>query len=155
MGLVGGSAVYVSGNDGSGYLTATYATDFKGAPDCGHAADFFRNVVLNLEKLYPHEELVIQGSGVVVAADPGNEWVIYFANGGSAEIDLTDVIGSLLIRWYDPLNGKIVNIQSIMGGGTINFNCPDPGRDWVLHITNSNNNILPPPPSERKVINVQ
>jgi hypothetical protein len=158
LGLVGGTALYVGGNEGSGYLTASYANDFKAAADCGRAANFFRNEIIGFDKLYPHNELVLRGLEVVVAADLEKEYVMYFPNGGSAEIDLTNVSGSLLARWFDPLAGKFINIQSIIGGARVNFNCPDADRDWVLHLissTDSENNILPPPSKGNRLINNQ
>ncbi len=134
VGLVGGTAIYVSGNENGGYLTDTYATDFEAAPDLGHRTNFFENTIFNLGSLSPHPELVTSGSNVVLVAVLDREYVVYDFNGGSIGIDLTHATGTLDVQWFNPRSGQFSGQTTTQGGGIRNFNAPFTG-DAVLHIT--------------------
>jgi hypothetical protein len=147
IGLVGGSALYVSGSDNGGYLTDTYASDFKAAPYGGYAANFFRNKIGDFGKLEPHDELVISGNSVVLSAIPGNEYVAYLPFGGNVIIDLSHATGDLDYEWYNPRQGTYSNQEIIQGGSNKDFIAPS-SDDWVLYIKDSQSgsdpDIVPP-----------
>lgn len=155
MGLTGGSAVYVTGNNNGGYLDADYADDFKAAPDCGHAAEFFRERVSNPGALMPQPELVVSGNGIVLAAAAGQEYVAYYPAGGTAELDLTHVEGDLSLSWYDPLTGEYRSQETLAGGAVTPIPAPD-GSDWVLHLIKApgggTDPATPPAPTRLRII---
>lgn len=132
MGLVGGTGLYISGNDNGGYLTDTYAADFKAAPEVGHAAKFFRNDLNNFGALAPHDELVISGN-MVLAAVPGIEYVGYMSAGGSVSIALANTEIAYKARWYNPRTAEFQTIGIIPGGSNVDFTSPTTD-DWVLHL---------------------
>jgi len=136
VGLVGGTALYISGNDNGGYLTDTYATDFKAAPQVGYASQFFSNNISDLGQLSPHDELLVSGDGVL-SAQPGYEYVAYLSSGNSTiTVDLSNTVGTLNARWYNPRTGFFQNIGNVIGGGIQTFTTPD-NQDWVLHLLSS------------------
>jgi hypothetical protein len=134
MGLTGGTGLMISGNEFSGYLGATYASDLKAAPDVGHAVRFLTTRVGDLRRLAPHDELVQSGSSVSLAADPGREYVAYLPTGGRVDIDLKSAPGSFLVHRFDPLKGEISTPEMITGGRIVTIDVPS-GRETVLHIT--------------------
>jgi hypothetical protein len=154
MGLVGGSGAYVSGNENGGYLTDTYASDFKAAPDVGYMTKFIRNEVQDFGRLSPHDELITAGSGIL-SAQPGHEYVAYLKSGGSVSLDLRDASGkSLNARWYNPRTGQLQSLGSISGGSTHSFNAPD-SQDWVLHVVSGDvapvDNVAPASPGQLNI----
>lgn len=134
IGLSGGTAVYVSGNENGGYLTENYSIDFKAAPECGYAARFFRTHVCNFGKLYPHDELVTFSKRAILSANPGVEYVAYLPFGGPIAINISDASGMLNYRWYNPKRGTYHSEWSVVARSIQTFNPPD-SDDWVLHIT--------------------
>lgn len=140
VGLVGGTGVYVSGNNNDGYLDEYYYLDFIAAPQVGHAALFFRNAVRNFGLLTPHDELVVSGNSVTLSAFPGEEYVAYLAEGGSVSINIE--AGMYESFWYDPKNGSFVADKIFDGGTDVSFTSPGSG-DWTLHIVA--NTITPTP----------
>ena len=133
IGLVGGGALIVSGSHNEEGLGSDYASDFEAAPTCGYAAEFFREEIVDLGKLSPHDELVLSGTAVL-SADPGNEYVAHLRGGGSVSIDLTNASGTFVAQFYNPRDGTFENPNEVTGGSTQVFSAPD-SKDWVLHLT--------------------
>jgi hypothetical protein len=146
IGLVGGSAVYVSGNNNGGYLGADYASDFQAAPDCGYAARFFRNEINALESLEPHDELVSAGDAVL-SAHLHHEYVAYLWRGGAVTLNFQHTAGLFDVRWYNPRSGQFTAAPGINGGAKREFLAPN-HNDWVLHVQKSapEMKLLPPSP---------
>ena len=144
IGLVGGSAVYVSGNSNSGYLDSDYATDLESAPHFGYAALFFRTEIKDFGNLSPHDELVETGNAVL-SAQPGLEYVAYLPSGGSVRLNLSHASGTLTASWTNPRNGQVTVISSVKGGGGHTFVAPS-SNDWVLHVVSENVDTQPPSP---------
>jgi hypothetical protein len=134
MGLTGGTAVMVSGNEFVGYLGSSYASDFKAAPDVGHAVRFLTTKVSSLRRLVPSDELVRSGKSVSMAADQGREYVAYLPSGGKVEIDLRSASGPFKVTRIDPLTGRDSYADSITAGRVVSFDIPS-GEETVLHIT--------------------
>jgi hypothetical protein len=140
VGLVGGTGVYVGGNNNDGYFDEVYYNDFIAAPQVGHAVLFFRNALLNFGNLSPHDELVTSGSSVILSADPGKEYVAYLAQGGSVSINISP--GTYISTWYDPRNGSFTEEVVIEGGSILSFTPPGTS-DWVLHLVKT---VITPTP---------
>src|SRR3990172_7754199 len=87
VGLVGGSALYVGGNENQGYLAQDYAQDFEAAPDLGIRSDFFLERIADFNGLEPQDEVLVSGDQAILSASVGREYVVYDANGGKIEID--------------------------------------------------------------------
>lgn len=138
VGLVGGTSAVFSARDpedGNAYLHENYATLFTAAPDIGVRTRFFRETVNNLEGLSPAQALLASGSGVMVAADPGSEYVVYAtaAHSPSFELNLLAASGPLTANWINVLTGDATTIPGVNGGAVVSFTPPD-ANDWVLHL---------------------
>jgi hypothetical protein len=135
IGLVGGSALYVGGNENGGYFSETYASDFEAAPDVGIRNQFFDNHIMDFGSLVPHEELIVTGKEVVLAANPGSEYVAYVADGGSLELNLSNANMPLCFEWFNPRTGETAESGSINPFEKNPFTISSNG-DWVLHVYN-------------------
>jgi len=139
MGLTGGTGVYISGSNNSGYLDSGYASDLESAADIGHASRFFHQQVFGFQRLQPADHLVVSGSAAVnaLAADPGREYVAYLDSGGSFALDLGQANGSLEGRWYNPLTGASSSIATLQNPSSNQVFSTPSGGDWVLHLWRS------------------
>jgi hypothetical protein len=57
-------------------------------------------------------------------ANPEREFLVYFPEGDTAEIDLTRVNGTLRAEWMHPVEGTIVPGGTVTGGKKIRFDAP-------------------------------
>jgi len=137
MGLVGGTGVYISGNENGGYLTETYQTDFTVAPQVGIASRFFKNNITNFGLLNPHDELIVSGNAILSAL-PGEEYVAYLPEGGDVQINLVAGAGTYETSWLNPRNGDLTSLD-LVSDGVRTFSAED-ANDWVLHIKKSDAN---------------
>ena len=133
VGLVGGTGIYLGGNENSGYLGETYATDLEAAPDLGHRTKFFCQHIRNLSQLVPHDELITSGANVILSADPGQEYVAYSRTGGSIGINLSTTAGVFNVAWYNPLTGQLLGQTTTTGGDNRTLVAPFTG-EAVLHL---------------------
>jgi hypothetical protein len=63
----------------------------------------------------------------------GEVFAIYFPQGGSEMVNLSDTPGNLNVSWFDPRTGDIITAASIEGNGVRTFTAPD-NNDWVLQL---------------------
>lgn len=73
---------------------------------------------------------------VFVAADPSREYLLYFAQGGDALLDLLEAIGKIEATWINPRTGEAMAPIPLKGGAYQLFTAPDE-HDWVLYIKRS------------------
>lgn len=90
--------------------------------------DFFNN--LPFWRMQPYDG--IKGDAVAIV-EIGKVYVIYMPKGGNVAVDLVQVKGDFMARWFNPKNGEWTDIGVISGGTTQEFNAPDE-YDWVLYI---------------------
>jgi hypothetical protein len=133
IGLVGGSAVYIGGNENDGYLNENYATDLEAASDLGFRNQFFRKKIIDFGSLTPSDNLLMTGQGVILAANKGREYVVYDYDGGSFSINFKDANEPLNVRWFNPRTGELIKGEMIHGGESHSFLTPTKD-DWVLHV---------------------
>lgn len=67
-------------------------------------------------------------------------YVVYLKNGGSTNLNLSNVNGTFQVKWYDPRNGGILqngSVTTVTGGGNPNLgNAPNnPTSDWVILVS--------------------
>lgn len=65
---------------------------------------------------------------------PGEQYAIYFTDGGSVEVDLSEVSGSLSVRWLDAANSAWQKGQVIKGGKPVELTAPGDGH-WMVILT--------------------
>lgn len=62
-----------------------------------------------------------------MAATPGRQYALYFPNGGSVELDLSDAQGDFNLRWVDVLKAEWAEQSTIAGGGLVELTPPGDG----------------------------
>ncbi|MFV0593448.1 MAG: DUF5060 domain-containing protein [Draconibacterium sp.] len=130
-GLTGAQALFPDFNQG----VIQFDMVQQGAQQIGFASHFFKTELrFDLLNLLPHDEMLRSGDNVILAANPGNEYVVYDEDGGSFSIDLSNAHQTFTAEWYNPLNGEITPIGRIKSGTVRSFDTPTTGFDWVLHI---------------------
>ncbi len=88
-------------------------------------------VRVNLNKMIPHSEL---SSTTYCLADIGQEYLIYFPDGGEAKINLQNSEGKYKATWFIPLTNKTISApKQISGGAVIRMESPT-SLDAVLHL---------------------
>lgn len=86
---------------------------------------------INLVKSIPHPEL---SSTTYCLADPGNEYLVYFPEGGEAKIDLRGQEGNYSVEWFIPLTERIViGPKPVKGGDYLEIE-PPTILDAVLYL---------------------
>jgi hypothetical protein len=86
---------------------------------------------LDLGHTVPHPEL---SSTRYCLADPGNEYLMYFPEGGEAGIDLRDVSGIYSVEWFIPLtNRTVIGPKQVSGGEYLRIE-PPTILDAVLYL---------------------
>jgi len=68
-----------------------------------------------------------------LAAKPGTAYALYFTNGGSVELDLTQETGAFQGKWINICTGEWADDFGIMGGTAVNITAPTSGG-WVAVI---------------------
>ncbi len=108
---------------------------------CRHALDFFRDHVA-FWKTEPADELVgadPKDNTRYCLADKGNAYLVYLAEGGTTDVDLSDAKGSLTVKWYNPrIGGALLDgtIKTVQAGKKVSIGkAPtESGEDWVVLI---------------------
>jgi hypothetical protein len=136
MGLTGGTALMVSGNENLGYLGRNYEADLRAAPDVGRAVHFFRSQVQRFAWLAPHDEMATASTEVMLSADPEYEYVAYLPRGGTVTIHLSGAGKQFRTTWFDPLTGETRDAGVVSGGRSADFNA-NGDREMVLHLLES------------------
>ncbi len=64
------------------------------------------------------------------AATPGEQYAVYFTDGGAVQLDLRDTEGEFRLRWLNILESAWAGESVVDGGEYIDLNAPDEGQ-WV------------------------
>ncbi len=112
-------------NTGDWYDQPEYA-------DVKHMVDFFTNKGIEYWKMASHNELVSTGSRTYALAEPGRQYVIYAAQGGTFSLNLA--VGTYEARLYDPQTGGDARIGTIISSiRPWTYTAPN-GDDWVVYL---------------------
>jgi hypothetical protein len=84
----------------------------------------------NLAALQPHDEVASSG---YCLANPGEEYVAFLPDGGKMTLNLTDATGALAAEWTHPVEGRVIDAGTALGGSQRSFEAPDKGN-WVLRL---------------------
>lgn len=107
---------------------------------CRTALNFFRENKVPFWQMKNADGLVGNGEGgnsKYCFAKSGDIYLVYLPRGGTSDLDLNDVAGDFVIKWFDPRGGgKLVDgsVQSVTGGGKVALGLPpsDPDEDWLI-----------------------
>ncbi len=72
------------------------------------------------------------------AADPGNQYAIYFPDGGSVELDLRKHPGRYALRWIDIATGEWAGTKEVAGGTVATIAAPKKGH-WLAVLVRQGN----------------
>lgn len=109
---------------------------------CGIALEFFRQHKIPFWEMRNADELVgnTQRSNTRYCfAKPGELYLVYLPEGGTAELDLSGVRGAFQVLWFNPrLGGPLRRgtVRQVVGGGKVSLGQPpnDPDQDWLVVI---------------------
>jgi hypothetical protein len=104
-----------------------------------YALDFLRSERIPFWDMSNADLLVgnaINDNSRYCLAKAGELYLVYLPTGGSAELDLTGVSGTLSVSWFDPRNGgalKRGSVASVTGGRPVVLGMPpdNPTEDWL------------------------
>lgn len=70
-------------------------------------------------------------------ARPGDLYLVYLPQGGTADLDLTGVRGRFTVRWFNPRAGGALvagPVRAVNGGAPVSLGQPptDPREDWLV-----------------------
>jgi hypothetical protein len=144
--FIGGGAAYAAGFKGTwgGIDTPSQpfvVSDNGLARQLGYYYDFIQRT--DFQVLNPVHDVVYRpkvSSNVYVVntpnlclANPGREYVVYAADGGTVTLDLASAKGTFEVEWLDPRSGEYHKRESVAGGAYRSFGAPGT-NDWVLHL---------------------
>jgi hypothetical protein len=104
-------------------------------------AEFARTVPFHL--MEPSDQLVVSGSAYCMA-EPGVNYVVYFPQGGTIQLDLSEASGSFLAQWFDPQTGAWSNAGTVNAGGNVSFVSPSGDDDMALWLETAAGSPAPP-----------
>ncbi len=116
-----------------GKLVEIEKFDTDGTPpiyaDIARMKKFVQEQNVKFWRMRPCDHLIeTVESQIYCYAAEGEEYVLYYVNGGTATLD----IPAARVRWYNPRTGETGG-EACREKGRMDFTAPD-GDDWVLHI---------------------
>jgi hypothetical protein len=90
---------------------------------------------MDYSRLAPHNDLIKTSSSdsIWVLSNPGFNYLVYFKQGGTVDLDLLEATGTLHVEWISPETGDIASQEVLNGGMVHHFSAPS-SADWVLTI---------------------
>jgi|APSaa5957512576_1039674.scaffolds.fasta_scaffold06422_4 hypothetical protein len=91
--------------------------------------------LVEMWELSPGNDLLAdyEDSKVFLSANPGKAYVLFFLEGGSANLNLADCKGDFNLKWINALTGEWGKATTITGGKKVKISTPDDGS-WLLAI---------------------
>jgi hypothetical protein len=86
---------------------------------------------IDLVNMPPHPEL---STTLYCLANPGNEYLIYFPESKTAEIDLREVTGDFSVEWFIPILERTFRGPQALRGGDMAKISPPTSLDAVLYL---------------------
>jgi len=107
---------------------------------CRHALEFFRAGKIPFWEMTCRDDLVGNAkndNSRYCFAKPGEVYLVYLPQGGTAELDLRDARGTLAVAWFNPrTGGPLKGGGQVNGGGKVTIGPPpaEDGKDWLAVI---------------------
>ncbi len=107
---------------------------------CRIALEFFRNHAIPFWEMANADALVgntDHGNSKYCFAQPNEVYLVYLADGGSSNLDLTEVDGPFNVQWFNPRTGGELStgsVKTVRGGESVSLgDAPaDPQEDWLV-----------------------
>ena len=68
---------------------------------------------------------------------PGEQYAVYFTNGGAVNLDLSDAHGSFSLQWLDINNSHWTGTTELGGGEQVRLSAPGEGHWMAVLVTNN------------------
>lgn len=83
----------------------------------------------------PHNDLLREreGNEAYCRARPGEEYAVYFPDGGQVSLDLAALEGEASLAWLDVLEGRWSVARAVTGGSVLALDAPDEGH-WIAFV---------------------
>jgi hypothetical protein len=109
---------------------------------CRVALEFFRANKIPFQEMKNANVLIgnaADDNSKYCLAKPGEVYVVFLANGGTTDLDLSGKKGTFTLKWFNPRQGgELVDgpVTTVNGGEEITVGPPpgDVGEDWVVLI---------------------
>ncbi|MEZ6134841.1 MAG: DUF5060 domain-containing protein [Pirellulaceae bacterium] len=112
---------------------------------CRVALEFFRDQRIPFSEMSNHNELIGNPENtnkkycLATPADmeAGAVYVVYLAQGGTTDLDLSAADGKFGVQWFNPRSGgnpTVGTVAEVSGGGVVQLGTPpaDAEQDWVV-----------------------
>lgn len=88
---------------------------------------------LDINRTEPGNDLLSDRSDneAYLLAEPGRQYAVYFPDGGSVTLDLSDAPVELSMQWLDISNSRWMDETTVQGGNTVELTSPGEGQ-WVV-----------------------
>jgi len=111
---------------------------------CRAALEFFKKYEIPVWEMSSADDLTPQRNDYCLCK-PGQVYVVYLKNGGTAELDLSDGKATFEVRWYDPRRGGSLltgTVRTVQGGSVRSLGLPpkDKNEDWVILVRSADPN---------------
>ncbi|UCD28957.1 MAG: hypothetical protein JSV03_00280 [Planctomycetota bacterium] len=93
-------------------------------------------VLKTFDTMVPCNQCIVDGQAYILAT-PGQEYVAYFPNGRTAQINLQDKTNIWEYKWFNPRSCQFTGGDQTTGQSIYIFTTPD-NNDWVLWIWKTN-----------------
>lgn len=70
---------------------------------------------------------------------PGEQYALYFPDGGAVSLDLSDTDGTFDVRWLDASEARFRDAPDVEGGGRADLEAPAKGH-WIVVLSRSGSN---------------
>lgn len=106
---------------------------------CRIALTFFEQHQIPFWEMEPADELVdnaTYGNDRFCFAKANEVYLVYLPEGGSADLDLSEVSGRFQLRWFDPRTGgraRLGSVRRVRAGGDVSLGKPpyELDQDWL------------------------
>ncbi len=90
---------------------------------------------VNVYRGKPENELILgtENAEAYCMASPGKEYVVYFPKGGTAYLNIYDILNGGSVEWLDVLNSKWSGKKKFRSGNSLDLTCPTEGH-WIAVI---------------------
>jgi hypothetical protein len=68
--------------------------------------------------------------------EPGNQYAVYFPDGGAVDLNLKEADGGFQLRWLNVAESKWQGMKTVRGGHAVTLEAPGEGH-WVCLVTNA------------------
>jgi hypothetical protein len=89
---------------------------------------------LDLAHAVPHGDLVLSEITGYCLAKPGSQYLVYLPGSSSVDMNLSAIIGTLSVEWFNPATNTVTQAGTVSGGSSVTLNNPFGSAPAILSI---------------------